>query len=74
MDTVICKEVIITTLTRRGNGKDIPIRVITEYWDKGGNKLAENDSYDVKEEIRKLIQVAPNGSDIVGLITEILNR
>jgi len=44
MDTVICKELIVTTLTRRGKGiEHSTIRVITEIWDKDGNKIAEND-------------------------------
>ena len=46
MDTVELKQVIITTLTRRGNGKDDPIRVILEVWDsETGEKIAENDPY-----------------------------
>lgn len=43
MDTVICKEVIITTQSRRGDGKDNPIRVITEVFEKDGTKIAEHD-------------------------------
>lgn len=40
---VASKEVIITTLSRRGDGSNSPIRVITEVWDKDGSKIAEND-------------------------------
>jgi hypothetical protein len=44
MDTVIIKEVIITTLKRKGAGtQDSPIRVISQYWDKEGNLLVEED-------------------------------
>jgi hypothetical protein len=40
-------EVIVTTIARRGSGKSgaEPIRVITQYWDKDGNLLAEVDPY-----------------------------
>ena len=43
MDTVIVMEVVETTLKRRGNGKDRPIRIITQYWAKDGTLLSEND-------------------------------
>jgi hypothetical protein len=44
MDTVICKEVVITTLKRRGSGiEHSPIRVITEVYEKDGTKIAEYD-------------------------------
>lgn len=43
MDTVRRIEVIETTLLRRGNGKDDPIRVITQYWSLDGDLLAEYD-------------------------------
>lgn len=44
MDTVICKEVVITTLKRRGSGiEHSPIRVITEVYEKDGTKIAEHD-------------------------------
>lgn len=44
MDTVICKELIITTLKRRGSGiEHSPIRVITEVYEKDGTKIAEYD-------------------------------
>jgi len=43
MDTVRVIEVVETTLTRRGNGKDTPIRIITQYWSKDGELLAERD-------------------------------
>jgi len=47
MDTVICKEVVITTLTRRGKGTEYsPIRVITQVFEKNGDLIAENDPYD----------------------------
>jgi hypothetical protein len=44
MDTVICKEVIISTLKRRGTGiEHSPIRIITEVYEKDGAKIAEYD-------------------------------
>jgi hypothetical protein len=43
MDTAKLLSVIETTLLRRGNGKDIPVRIITQYWDTEGNLLAEVD-------------------------------
>lgn len=43
MDKVICKEVIITIQTRRGDGKEIPIRIVTEVFEKNGTKIAEDD-------------------------------
>lgn len=44
MNTVICKEVVIATLRRRGSGKDhSPIRVITEVYEKDGTLIAEHD-------------------------------
>lgn len=44
MDTVVCKEVIVSTLTRRGNGTPhSPIRVVTQVFEKDGTLIAEND-------------------------------
>jgi hypothetical protein len=44
MNTCICKEVIVSTLTRRGKGvKHDPIRIITEVFEKDGTLIAEND-------------------------------
>ena len=43
MDTARVIEVIETTLTRRGDGKETPIRIITQYWSKDGQLLAERD-------------------------------
>jgi len=44
MDTVICKEVVITTLKRRGSGiEHSPIRVIKEVYEKDGTFIAEYD-------------------------------
>ncbi len=40
-------EVIQTTLTRRGDGKeDSPVRIITQFWGKDGTLLAERDDWD----------------------------
>ena len=36
-------EVVETDLTKRGNGVDIPIRIVTQYWSKDGELLAEYD-------------------------------
>lgn len=43
MDKAEVIQVIRTTLTRRGDGKDDPIRVITHYWTLDGQLLAEVD-------------------------------
>ena len=44
MDTCRVIEVIETTLTRRGLGKEgSPVRIIVEYWSLDGEKLAEVD-------------------------------
>ena len=51
MDTVICKEVIVSTLARRGAGTPgSPIRVITQVFEKDGTLIAENDSMTLSEE------------------------
>ena len=44
MKEVVCKEVIITRLLRRGKGVEHdPIRCITQVYDKKGNLIAEHD-------------------------------
>ena len=43
MDQAQVMQVIKTTLTRRGNGQDDPIRIITQYWTLEGELLAEVD-------------------------------
>ena len=44
MDNVICKELIVAKLTRRGKGeKHSPIRIITQVFEKDGTLIAEND-------------------------------
>ena len=43
MDTAIVKQVIETTLLRRGDGETTPIRIIRQYWDTDGALLAEHD-------------------------------
>lgn len=46
MDTIICKEVVISTLKRRGTGIEYsPIRIITEVYEKDGTKIAEYDPH-----------------------------
>ena len=47
MDTVICKELIVATLTRRGKGVEhSPIRIITQVFEKDGTLVAEHDPVD----------------------------
>jgi hypothetical protein len=44
MDKVECKELIVSTLGRRGDGtRHSPVRVITEIFEKDGTKIAEYD-------------------------------
>ncbi|MNV81866.1 hypothetical protein D3C71_1755610 [compost metagenome] len=43
MDTCKVIQVIETRLTRRGNGIDDPVRIITQYWTLDGVLLAEVD-------------------------------
>lgn len=44
MDKVFCKEVIISTIRRRGQGVEhSPIRIITEVYEKDGTLIAEHD-------------------------------
>lgn len=43
MDTVVVMECIICTKKRRGDGKEDPIRVITEVFTKDGKLIAEFD-------------------------------
>lgn len=44
MEEIICKEVVVSTLTRRGQGKKhSPIRQITQVFEKDGKLIAEYD-------------------------------
>lgn len=44
MDSVICKELIVSTIKRRGEGVEgSPIRIITEVFEKDGTLIAEYD-------------------------------
>ena len=43
MDNAKVIQVIETTLLKRGNGKDTPVRIITQYWSIDGRLLAEVD-------------------------------
>lgn len=66
MDTVKVIEVVETTLTRRGNGETNPIRVITQYWDRDGNLLAEEDpSPDIKRRFQASIDRANRLCDVI---------
>jgi len=43
-DEVVCRELILAKLTRRGKGeKHSPIRVITQVFEKDGTLVAEHD-------------------------------
>lgn len=53
-DSAICKEVIITSLTTRGDGNYQPFRRITQVFEKDGTLIAEHDpSPDVNNELTK---------------------
>jgi hypothetical protein len=43
LDRARVVQVIETTLQRRGNGKDDPLRVVTQYWTLDGKLIAERD-------------------------------
>jgi hypothetical protein len=45
MDNIYVKEVIISNLKRRGNGKDDPIRAVLQVFEKDGTLICENDPY-----------------------------
>lgn len=42
-DSCFTEEVIISTLKKRGNGKNDPIRIITQVFTTGGQLIAEHD-------------------------------
>lgn len=44
MKDVEILKLIRTNLTKRGNGKDDPVRIIEQYWDLEGNLVFEKDS------------------------------
>lgn len=48
MDTARVIQVIETTLTRRGEGKDAsdPVRIVTQYWTLDGHLIVEKDPYE----------------------------
>jgi len=45
-NTARIMQVIVTTLSKRGNGINDPIRIITQYWTLDGKLLAEVDPCD----------------------------
>lgn len=46
MDKVECKEVIVSTLRRRGAGvAGDPVRIVTEVFEKNGTLIAEHDQH-----------------------------
>lgn len=53
-DTAICKEVIISTIARRGNGTTEPIRIITQVFEKDGSLIAEKDPIQKNNELDEL--------------------
>jgi len=60
LDKVVCKELIVSTLKRRGKGtEDSILRIITEVYEKDGTLIAENDPCpDIKFEEVDLISFA----------------
>jgi hypothetical protein len=46
-DTAVCETVIITTILRRGSGKDEkdPVRIVLQVFTLDGDLIAENDSF-----------------------------
>jgi hypothetical protein len=59
IDMVKLQEVIVTNIKRRGNGEDDPIRVITQYWSKDGELLAEVDPFPVVDKYNELLLCVP---------------
>lgn len=55
MDTAKLQEVIVTDIMRRGDGKDDPIRIITQYWSKNGELLAEVDPLPLTDKYMELL-------------------
>lgn len=43
MNEIICKEVIVSNLARRGDGKIEPIRAVTQVFEKDGTLIFECD-------------------------------
>lgn len=43
MDTAICKELVLVNMARRGDGKETPVRIITQVFEKDGTLIAEKD-------------------------------
>lgn len=57
IDVVKVDQLIICTKERRGNGKDIPVRIITEVFNFSGDLIAENDPFSFSiESIMDFIQ------------------
>ncbi|TYS91934.1 carboxypeptidase [Rossellomorea aquimaris] len=42
---------VIQTVSIRGNGVDTVLREVTQYWDKDGTLLAENDPCALNDEV-----------------------
>ncbi len=69
MANVSVEELVITRLTRRGNGKSTPIRIVTEVYTKDGTLVADHDpdfTYSL-EQLEKLIEYARKN---IPLLTE----
>jgi hypothetical protein len=59
MDKVICKELIVTTLTKRGDGSEYnPNRIITQVFEKDGTLVAEHDTFNESFCVMDLVHFA----------------
>ena len=74
-------EVIYTSLTQRGDGKETVMRRVIQYWSKNGLLLAEVDPMKEREEqdrMRKIIEemhfVASTKKDSIELKERLLQR
>lgn len=79
MSDVICKEVVITTLARRGLGvKFSPCRRITQVYDKDGTLIAEHDPMPETFSALDLVDFArwahKDGWSPERLTTEVVNK
>lgn len=59
MDTAVCKELIVTTIARRGTGTPhSPIRIVTQVFEKDGTLVAEKDQFNQSLPIDSFIDFA----------------
>lgn len=76
MDTVKIVQLVETTLTRRGEGKNLddPVRVITQYWDFDGKLMWEKDPFaERKASARTASYTETGGLTPKGLADELHN-